>query len=86
MRVALDGWTPRSAATAPRVYGTGVAIMISAVWFIIDSILSFNEETTTTGTLFFLAGTLELLIRPVIRLTRKTRIRTVSANSNTNDF
>lgn len=45
-----------------------------AVWFIIGSILFFNEDTTTIGTWFFLLGSIQLLIRPVIRLTRRIHI------------
>lgn len=57
-----------------------------AVWFIIGSILFFNEDTATAGTWLFLIGSVELLIRPVIRLTRNIHIRTVSRSTNTNDF
>lgn len=57
-----------------------------AVWFIIGSILFFNEDTATAGTWLFLIGSVELLIRPVIRLTRNIHIRTVSTSTNTNDF
>ncbi|RUQ97106.1 YrhK family protein [Labedella endophytica] len=61
-----------------------------AVWFIVGSILFFDESTTTTGTWFFLAGSIELLIRPVIRLSRNIHIRSVSSQTNgsndANDF
>ncbi|MUK03069.1 hypothetical protein GM708_14745 [Vibrio cholerae] len=57
-----------------------------AVWFIIGSILFFNEDTATAGTWLFLIGSVELLIRPAIRLTRNIHIRTVSRTTNTNDF
>lgn len=57
-----------------------------AVWFIIGSILFFSESTTTAGTWLFLAGSVELLIRPVIRLTRNIHIKTVTRNTATNDY
>lgn len=48
--------------------------MLIAVWFIIGSVLFFREDTTTTGTWLFLAGSVELLIRPAIRLARRIHI------------
>ena len=52
--------------------------ILIAVWFIIGSILFFHESTTIAGTWLFLLGSIELLIRPMIRLARRvhlTRIR-----------
>lgn len=57
-----------------------------ALWFIGGSILFFNESTATAGTWMFLAGSVELLIRPVIRLTRNIHIKSVSKTVNSNDF
>ncbi len=51
--------------------GNDIAI---ALWFIVGSILFFNEATTYLGTWFFLLGSLELLARPVIRLVRRTHL------------
>ncbi|WP_298456889.1 YrhK family protein [uncultured Cellulomonas sp.] len=48
--------------------------ILVALWFIAGSILFFSESTTTLGTWFFLAGSIELLMRPVIRLTRKVHL------------
>ncbi|GAA3738311.1 YrhK family protein [Salinactinospora qingdaonensis] len=48
-----------------------------AVWFIAGSILFFFPELTEWGTLFFLLGSIELLIRPVIRLSRRLHLRRV---------
>ncbi|MEZ0163147.1 YrhK family protein [Kineococcus sp. LSe6-4] len=49
--------------------------VLVALWFVAGSILFFWESTTTIGTWLFLAGSVELLIRPVIRLTRKVHLR-----------
>lgn len=57
-----------------------------ALWFIVGSILFFNENTTTAGTWMFLGGSVELLIRPAIRLTRNIHIKTISTNINSNDY
>ncbi|MBY6678983.1 YrhK family protein [Rhodococcus sp. BP-332] len=48
-----------------------------AVWFIAGSVLFFSESTTEIGTVLFLLGSIELLIRPVIRLCRRVHIRRV---------
>lgn len=62
--------------------------ILIAVWFIIGSILFFGESTTTAGTWLFLAGSVELLIRPVIRLSRRLhiqRVRSTAAPSDSGD-
>jgi hypothetical protein len=51
--------------------------ILIALWFIVGSIMFFSEEWTTAGTWCFLLGSLELLIRPVIRLTRQVHLRRV---------
>lgn len=48
-----------------------------ALFFIVGSILFFREATTTAGTWLFLIGSVELLVRPVIRLVRRVHIRRV---------
>ncbi|MUK02225.1 hypothetical protein GM708_09990 [Vibrio cholerae] len=60
--------------------------ILIALWFIVGSILFFQESTTTTGTWLFLIGSIELLIRPVIRLSRNVHIRTITRTKNSNDF
>lgn len=48
--------------------------ILIAIWFIIGSILFFGESTTVAGTWLFLLGSIELLIRPMIRLARRVHI------------
>ena len=50
-----------------------------AVWFIVGSVLFFSEQTTTIGTWLFLVGSVQLLIRPVIRLSRHVHLRRLNA-------
>ncbi|WDF33147.1 YrhK family protein [Arthrobacter agilis] len=57
-----------------------------AVWFIVGSILFFHESSTTAGTWLFLIGSIELLIRPVIRLSRNIHLSSVPKESGINDF
>lgn len=48
--------------------------ILVAVWFVVGSILFFSPETTEAGTWFFLLGSIELLIRPAIRLSRNVHM------------
>ncbi|MGH3447789.1 MAG: YrhK family protein [Nocardioidaceae bacterium] len=55
--------------------------MLVALWFIVGSILFFHESTTTLGTWLFLGGSIELMIRPLIRLSRHLHIGRVQGSS-----
>ncbi len=55
--------------------------ILIALWFIVGSIMFFSEDWVITGTWCFLAGSIELLIRPVIRLSRQVHLRRVRAAS-----
>ncbi|OZC60276.1 hypothetical protein CH267_04845 [Rhodococcus sp. 06-621-2] len=57
--------------------------VLIAVWFIVGSLLFFYESTTTLGTWFFLVGSVELLLRPVIRLSRRLHLYRVSGTAAT---
>ncbi|MGV0110977.1 MULTISPECIES: YrhK family protein [unclassified Arthrobacter] len=60
--------------------------ILVALWFIIGSILFFQESTTTAGTWLFLIGSIELLVRPVIRLSRNVHLRAITRTRNSNDY
>lgn len=63
--------------------------VVLAVWFIIGSVLFFFESTVIIGTWCFLIGSVQLLIRPVIRLTRRlhlTRVRQGGPSEDHQDF
>lgn len=49
--------------------------LLIAGFFIVGSILFFNEETATAGTWLFLLGSIMMLIRPMIALTRRVHLR-----------
>lgn len=51
--------------------------LMIAVWFVVGSILFFSEATVIAGTWCFLAGSVQLLLRPLIRLTRRVNIQRV---------
>ncbi|MBB6170761.1 hypothetical protein HNR23_000821 [Nocardiopsis mwathae] len=55
--------------------------VLIAAWFIVGSIMFFFAAWTTWGTWCFLAGSVELLLRPLIRLGRLVHIRRVRATS-----
>jgi hypothetical protein len=54
--------------------------ILVALWFIVGSVLFFSDATTVAGTWCFLAGSVELLIRPLIRLSRAVHVRRVAAS------
>ncbi|MDR7301449.1 YrhK family protein [Haloactinomyces albus] len=56
------------------VLSIGNDILI-ALWFTVGSALFFFESTTTAGTWLFLVGSIELAIRPVIRLSRRMHLQ-----------
>lgn len=49
--------------------------ILVAVWFIVGSFLFFSNATTYAGTWLFVVGSFELLVRPVIRLTRQVHLQ-----------
>jgi hypothetical protein len=53
--------------------------ILVAVWFIVGSVLFFWDATTRLGTWMFLAGSIQLLIRPAIRLARHIHITRLSS-------
>ena len=55
--------------------------ILVALWFIVGSILFFSDATTIAGTWCFLAGSVELLIRPVIRLSRRVHLTRIAGST-----
>ncbi|MEV8274237.1 YrhK family protein [Microbacterium sp. NPDC077184] len=55
--------------------------ILVAGWFIAGSILFFREATTTVGTWFFLIGSIQLMIRPAIRLTRHVHLKRLGSSA-----
>ncbi|NHD18174.1 MULTISPECIES: YrhK family protein [Actinopolyspora] len=53
--------------------------ILIALWFVVGSVLFFWESTTFLGTWFFLVGSIELAIRPAIRLKRQLHLRRLHA-------
>jgi hypothetical protein len=51
--------------------------ILIGIWFLVGSILFFSEATTYTGTWFFVVGSVELLIRPGIRLARRVHLQRI---------
>nr|WP_285658517.1 YrhK family protein [Actinomycetospora sp. NBRC 106375] len=49
--------------------------ILIAMWFIVGSVLFLSTETAGLGTWLFIAGSVELLIRPAIRLTRNLHLQ-----------
>lgn len=55
--------------------------VLTALWFVVGSVLFFWESTTLAATWFFLLGSLEFLARPVIRLVRRFHLRRLSGQA-----
>lgn len=49
--------------------------LLQGLWFAIGSFLFFSEATMTAATILFALGSLQMLIRPVIRLSRRIHLR-----------
>jgi hypothetical protein len=49
--------------------------ILIAAWFTLGSILFFNEDTSRAGTWMFLIGSIQLAVRPAIRLSRLVHIQ-----------
>lgn len=59
--------------------------LLVAVWFVIGSVLFFSDSTATAATWLFLIGSVQLMVRPMIRLSRKIHIQRLSGSSDEAD-
>jgi hypothetical protein len=55
--------------------------VLIALWFTIGSALFFSEPTQVAGTWMFLIGSIQFLIRPVIRLGRRIHLRRLGSDA-----
>lgn len=55
--------------------------ILIGLWFTVGSFLFFSESTTTAGTWLFVIGSIELLLRPMIRMTRIVHLRRRSSGT-----
>lgn len=49
--------------------------ILIGLWFIVGSFMFFSDELAYTGTWCFVLGSVEMLIRPVIRLLRRVHLQ-----------
>lgn len=49
--------------------------LLIAVWFIVGSVLFFSASTSYAGTWLFLIGSVQLAVRPAIRLGRGVHLQ-----------
>ena len=49
--------------------------ILVGLWFLVGSFLFLSAETTYAGTWLFILGSVELLIRPVIRFSRRIHLQ-----------
>jgi hypothetical protein len=57
--------------------------LLIALWFVVGSVLFFWNSTVEAGTWLFLLGSVQLMIRPIIRLHRRVKLRRISAGTPT---
>ncbi|MFC7374644.1 MULTISPECIES: YrhK family protein [unclassified Brachybacterium] len=55
--------------------------VLIGLWFIIGSICFFSEQLMSLGTWLFLIGSIQMTIRPAIRLARRVHLRRIGAGS-----
>lgn len=51
--------------------------LLIALWFLVGSVMFFSADWQTPGTWCFVFGSVELLVRPVIRLTRQVHLKRI---------
>lgn len=56
--------------------------MLIAIWFLIGSFFFLKESLTTDGTWLFIAGSAQLLIKPLIKLISLVHVGRVFKKSN----
>lgn len=49
--------------------------VLIGIWFVVGSVLFFSEATNEVATALFVVGSVQMLIRPVIRLSRRLHLR-----------
>jgi len=49
--------------------------LLIGIWFVMGSVFFFYDSLAYTGTWLFLLGSVQLLIRPTIRLTRRVHLQ-----------
>ncbi len=55
--------------------------ILVGLWFIVGSVLFFFSSTSTLAIWLFLIGSIEMIIRPIIRLARKVHLGKIRSNS-----
>ncbi|EKF74616.1 hypothetical protein A11A3_07348 [Alcanivorax hongdengensis A-11-3] len=55
--------------------------ILIGIWFVVGTVFMFYESLVYAGTWLFLIGSIEMLIRPVIRLSRRVHLKRFHPNS-----
>ena len=61
--------------------GSIVNDVLIGLWFLIGSVFFFFDSLTRAGTVLFVIGSVEMLIRPVVRLARHLHIQRLHRGS-----
>lgn len=63
--------------------------ILIGLWFVVGSVLFFSDQTATAATWLFLVGSIQMLIRPTIRLARRVhlgKLGTTAPSETARDF
>ena len=52
--------------------------VLIGLWFLVGSFLFFSKTTQTAGTILFVIGSAEMLLRPVIRFARHVHLQRIA--------
>lgn len=59
--------------------------LLIGLWFVVGSILFFSDSTVFWGTCLFLAGSVQMVIRPAIRISRRVHLQRIHPRRGTGD-
>lgn len=59
--------------------------LLIGLWFVVGSILFFSDSTVFWGTCLFLVGSVQMVIRPAIRFSRRVHLRRIHPDHGAGD-
>ncbi|RNE64035.1 YrhK family protein [Cryobacterium tepidiphilum] len=59
--------------------------ILTGLWFVAGSFLFLSDSTKLLGTIFFIIGSIELLIRPVIQIVRDVHLKRIDPSGQHHD-
>ena len=72
---------PQELVIRRRYEAASINDVLIGLWFLIGSVFFFFESLTRAGTVLFVIGSVEMLIRPVVRLARHLHLQRLHRGS-----